>query len=473
MNELIVFEFTKDRELFELVKTVSTRLNTPAYVVGGYVRDLIMGNESKDIDITLVGNSKIFCEELKKEMKAKGDEVKLSVYETYGTVSLSSKLFGEVEFVTARNESYSRESRNPECTPGTLHEDLRRRDFTINAMAISLNKQTFGELVDMFDGYGDIKRGIIKTPIEPDSTFIDDPLRMLRAIRFASKYNFNIDEGTYKSIRSSAYRIRLIVKERVESELNKILTSNNPIRGISLLNDTGIIHYYMCAGVTQDMFDVPRYREPSDVETRLSASYRCLRNLELGLCDLKIGKLKGKTKEYATRCVWMRFITSLTPYVSNNYDSYSCELTYDEYEFVAKKIGHSTITELKTEWNILKWFTRINERVNSPMKINDVRQMAFEMGEDAIEIVKSITIIHGQASPFRINEIIKTIKSLEPDGILKGKLDISGEDIQEVTHLKPSRLYAYVKEMATQEVLAGKIKNTPEDIKKYLKTLLV
>lgn len=240
---MICQEYVTD-EIFTKIREVGKELGVKAYVVGGYVRDQFLGVSSKDIDVTIVGNSHIFADTLKDKLHAEGDtSATVSVFETYGTAQLKSVRYGEVEFVTARNESYSRDSRNPECHPGTLDEDLRRRDLTINAMAISLNEDSYGELVDMFGGRMDLMNKIAKTPIDPSMTYSDDPLRMLRTIRFATKYNLTIDDTTYSGIRQNAHRIKIIVPDRIHEELGKIMSFGNTSYGIHMLFETGLVHH--------------------------------------------------------------------------------------------------------------------------------------------------------------------------------------------------------------------------------------
>ena len=229
-------------KIFDKIAYISKYTKIPAYVVGGFVRDGILGVKSKDIDVTIVGNAKEFATYLRDSIIYDGDKTaSLTVYETYGTVQLKTKEYGEIEFVTARNESYSRNSRNPECHPGTLYEDLVRRDLTFNAMAISLcGDETNGMLIDLFGGLNDLKNKIARTPIDPNQTFSDDPLRMLRTIRFATKYHCTIDKTTFNGITDNVERIRIIVNERIHDELTKILSYSNSYDGIRLLYECGL-----------------------------------------------------------------------------------------------------------------------------------------------------------------------------------------------------------------------------------------
>jgi len=230
--------------IFPIVSSVAEDLGTRAFVIGGYVRDCFLGRVSKDIDIVVEGKGTAFAREVGRRVRSK-----VSVFETYGTAMLRYK-GTEIEFVGARRESYSRDSRNPIVEDGSLTDDQQRRDFTINAMALSLQKEDYGVLVDPFDGIKDLEKGIIRTPMDPDKTFDDDPLRMLRAVRFATKLStwnkyFNITPQCLDSIRRNAPRLEILTKERIVEELNKILITDHPSMGFFLMDRTGMIPYIL------------------------------------------------------------------------------------------------------------------------------------------------------------------------------------------------------------------------------------
>ena len=224
-------------KVFALVGRAADSLDRECYVVGGYVRDLIIGRHSKDIDFVTVGSGIELAREVAKRI---GPKTHLAVYRTYGTAQVHHGAL-ELEFVGARKESYHRESRNPIVEDGTLDDDLSRRDFTINAMAICVNENRFGELVDKFGGLADIERRIIRTPLDPDITFSDDPLRMMRAIRFATQLDFEIAPETLDAITRNAHRISIITQERITTELSKIMRSPKPSIGWDLLHRTGLL----------------------------------------------------------------------------------------------------------------------------------------------------------------------------------------------------------------------------------------
>ncbi|MDE6354040.1 MAG: CCA tRNA nucleotidyltransferase, partial [Prevotella sp.] len=230
-----------DKEIFRQISTVADNLGVECYVVGGYVRDIFLQRPSNDIDVVVVGSGIRVASELKQTL---GRKAHLSVFRNFGTAQVK---FGntEVEFVGARRESYSHDSRKPVVEDGTLEDDQNRRDFTINAMAICLNRNRFGELVDPFDGIYDLEDGIICTPLDPDVTFSDDPLRMLRCIRFATQLNFQIEDETFAALERNADRIRIISGERIKDELNKIMLTPTPSRGFVDLQRSGLLNLIM------------------------------------------------------------------------------------------------------------------------------------------------------------------------------------------------------------------------------------
>jgi len=222
--------------VFSIISKLAAEQDVQLYAIGGFVRDIFLGRPSKDVDIVVIGNGISFAESVAKKLK-----VKLSVFKNFGTASLKYHDL-EIEFVGARKESYRLDSRKPIVENGTLEDDQKRRDFTINALAISLHPGSFGELLDPFNGIGDLEKKLIRTPLNPSETFSDDPLRMMRAIRFATQLNFNIDERAIAAIKSNTGRISIVSQERITDELNKIILSPKPSIGFNYLFDTGLLH---------------------------------------------------------------------------------------------------------------------------------------------------------------------------------------------------------------------------------------
>lgn len=224
-------------EIFDKLKEVSKRTNIKAWLIGGYVRDLFLARECKDIDVVVVGSGIEFAQAFAIEL---GNNTSVNFFKNFGTAQVKYKDF-EIEFVGARKESYNRDSRKPIVEEGTLEDDQNRRDFTINALSISLNSEDFGTIYDPFNGLNDIENKIIRTPLDPDKTFIDDPLRMFRAIRFATQLDFRIEDKTLESIAKNKERIEIVSKERIVSELNKIIESSKPSLGFKLLDKVGLL----------------------------------------------------------------------------------------------------------------------------------------------------------------------------------------------------------------------------------------
>ena len=237
-----------DKDIFHEISEAADALSVECYVVGGYVRDLFLERPSNDIDVVVVGSGIEVASALKKKL---GKKAHLSVFRNFGTAQVKYK-DTEVEFVGARKESYNRDSRKPIVEDGTLEDDQNRRDFTINAMAVCLNKDRFGELVDPFDGVYDLEDGIIATPLDPDITFSDDPLRMMRCVRFATQLNFQIEDETYAALSRNAERLKIISGERICDEMNKIMLSKHPSSGFYYLKDTGLLDLILPELVAMD-----------------------------------------------------------------------------------------------------------------------------------------------------------------------------------------------------------------------------
>ena len=223
--------------IFKTVGEAADAVGRPCYVVGGYVRDMIIGRHSKDIDFVTVGSGIDLAQTVAGRL---GRGAHVNVYRSYGTAQIRRGDL-ELEFVGARRESYDRSSRNPVVEDGTLEEDIARRDFTINAMAISVNADNFGEVIDLYDGLSDIDKRIIRTPLDPDITFSDDPLRMLRAVRFATQLDFTLAPETFEALRRNAQRVEILARERIKDELFKIMAAPRPSTGWRLLHDSGLL----------------------------------------------------------------------------------------------------------------------------------------------------------------------------------------------------------------------------------------
>ncbi|MGZ3920259.1 MAG: CCA tRNA nucleotidyltransferase, partial [Bacteroidia bacterium] len=232
-----MYSFLNDN-IFKLIHQSADELSVDAYAIGGYVRDIFLKRPSKDIDVVTIGKGIDLAEKIAHKL---GPEAHLSIFKNFGTAQVKYKDL-DIEFVGARKESYNRSSRKPVVEDGSLEDDQNRRDFTINALAIGLSKNNYGKLLDPFDGLNDLENKIIRTPLDPDITYSDDPLRMMRAIRFATQLGFTIEANSFSSISKNKERIRIVSMERISDELNKIILSPVPSVGFKLLFDTGVLH---------------------------------------------------------------------------------------------------------------------------------------------------------------------------------------------------------------------------------------
>ena len=426
-------------------------MGVEAYVVGGYVRDHYLHRPSSDVDVVVVGSGVAVAEELARELG-----VKVSIFKTYGTAMLNWHGI-EVEFVGARRESYTPESRNPQVEPGTLRDDQLRRDFTINAMAWSLNGETFGELVDPFDGMYDLEDCIIRTPCEPDKTFSDDPLRMMRAVRFASQLGFDIDDETFDGICRQASRIQIIARERIAVELNKIMASPVPSIGLELMHNAGLLKYVLpelerMAGVEQ--------RGKHAHKDNFKHTLKVLDNVAKRSNDLwlrwaalfhDIGK--PQTKAYDPRAGW----------------------TFHQHEAVGSKMVPQLFRRLKLPMGepmrfVQKMvFLHMRPIVLSEDAVTDsaVRRLLFEAGDDVESLMTlceaDITSgIDRKVKLFLHNfELVRAkMHDLEErDRVRNFQPPITGDIIMRTYDLPPSSVVGEIKEVIKNAILDGVIPN--------------
>ncbi|MBR6545233.1 MAG: HD domain-containing protein [Alistipes sp.] len=437
--------------IFQHITAVVDSMGLEAYVVGGYVRDYYLHRPSSDIDVVVVGSGVAVAEELAKRLGAK-----LTIYRTYGTAMLRWK-DTEVEFVGARRESYTRQSRNPLVEPGTLEDDQRRRDFTINAMAWSVNGHNFGELVDPFGGMEDLEDCIIRTPCEPDKTFSDDPLRMMRAVRFASQLGFDIDDDTFDGICRQAERINIITKERIIVELNKIMESPVPSIGLTLMRVSGLLKYVLPE--LDRMAGVER-RGKHGHKDNFEHTMKVLDNIAKRTDDLwlrwaallhDIGK--PQTKEYDARQGW----------------------TFHQHEAVGSKIVPQIFRRLRLPMNepmrfVQKMvFLHMRPIVLSEDLVTDsaVRRLLFEAGDD---IDKLMTLCEADITSGNDNKVRLYLKNFElvrakmrdleeRDRVRNFQPPITGDLIMKTYNLPPSSIIGEIKEVIKNAILDGIIPN--------------
>lgn len=443
-------------EIFSIITLASENLNLKSYVIGGFVRDYFLRRgTAKDIDIVVVGSG---IELAKKVSKLLPNKPKVQIFKTYGTAMLRFQDI-EIEFVGARKESYSEESRNPAISEGTLKDDQNRRDFTINALALSLNEDDFGTLLDPFNGMKDLENQVLKTPLNPDITYSDDPLRMMRAIRFATQLNFEIEANSLEAIKKNADRLKIITRERIVEELHKILAAKKPSIGFLLLDKTNLL--------SQILPEIVALKGVEEIEGQSHKdnfyhTFEVVDNIALHTVDIwlrwaallhDIGK--APTKKFSKKVGW----------------------TFHGHEYVGSKMVYKLFTRLKMPLNNkLKFVQKMVLLSSRPIvlasEVTDsaIRRLVFDAGEDINSLMTLCEADITTKNPNKFKkyhrnfELVRTkIKEVEErDHVRNFQPPISGEEIMKAFNLKPCREIGIIKEAIKEAILEGEIPNEHE-----------
>lgn len=458
-------EFLDTDSLFELIARSAKELNYPTYLVGGYVRDLLLKRESKDIDVVCVGSGIKLAEQIASNVE---EHVHVTRFKNFGTAMIK---IGEreVEFVGARKESYQRDSRKPIVEDGTLEDDQQRRDFTINALAISLNTNDYGDLVDPFGGVKHLGEKLIKTPLDPNITFSDDPLRMMRAIRFASQLEFDISPETFQAIYDNRKRIEIISQERIITELNKIILSKTPSYGFKLLFQSGLLEFIFPELLALKGIDAINGKAHKD------NFYHTLQVLD-NICEM-------------TDDLWLRWAAILHDIAKPQTKRFDDKIgwTFHGHEDLGAKFVPDIFRRLKLpldeRMKRVQKLVRLHLRPIALVKdhITDaaIRRVIFEAGDDVEGLMtlcraditsKDHKKVQRYLDNFDIvEEKMKEIE--EKDKLRNFQPVITGEIIMETFDMKPSRLVGEIKKEVREAILEGKIKNELKDALPFMKKL--
>lgn len=442
--------------VFKIVGAAGDRLGVPVYVVGGFSRDLILKRPSKDIDFVCVGSGIRLAKET---AAALGPNIHVSIFKNFGTAQLNFEGL-DLEFVGARKESYRNDSRKPVVEDGTLEDDQKRRDFTINALAISLNKETFGDLIDPFDGIGDMKRKLIRTPLDPLITFSDDPLRMMRAVRFASQLNFDIDADTFAALSDQASRLKIVSQERITDELNKIIMSKVPSYGFKLLFHSGLLKQFFPELVALHGVEYVGNRAHKD---NFFHTLQVLDNVAAVSDDLWLR--------------WAAILHDIAKPATKRYDK-EHGWTFHGHEDRGARMTPHLFRKLKLPMDERMGFVQNLVRLHlRPIPLakevtdSAIRRLLFDAGDHVDALMKLCRADVTSKNLHKVDRILKNFDLVEQkmkeveekDHLRNFQPPVSGDEIMQIFNLPPSKIIGDLKEQIKEAILEGHIRNDRDE----------
>ena len=442
--------------VFKVASEIITEEGLEAYVIGGYVRDLILDRPSKDIDIVVVGNGLDLAEKCAKKLRVK----KVSLFQRFGTAQFVYKDL-EVEFVGARKESYRSDSRKPTVEDGSLQDDQNRRDFTINALALSLHKDSFGDLIDPFGGMEDLEKEIIRTPLEPAKTYSDDPLRMMRAVRFAAQLNFKIERKSLEAISENAHRLEIISRERIMDEFNKMVLCKTPSRGIKLLYATKLLHQFF-----------PEMVKLQGIEKRDGKAHKDNFYHTLEVLD----NISEKTDNLWLR--WAAILHDIAKPPTKRFDE-KVGWTFHGHEDLGARMVPKIFKRLKLpldhKMKYVQKLVRLHLRpialVKGSVTDSAVRRLLFEAGDDIEDLMLLCNADITSKNEFKVKKYKKNFQIVEEklrdveekDRVRNFQPPISGDVIMKTFDLKPCHEIGVIKSRIKEAILEGEISNDREE----------
>lgn len=450
--------------VFKKIGAVADQLSVEAYAVGGFVRDIFLKRPSKDVDFVCVGSGIDLAEAV---AKALGPRVKVNVFRNFGTAQITYEDL-ELEFVGARKESYRSESRKPVVEDGTLEDDQRRRDFTINAMAVSLNNQRYGELIDPFDGTGDIHRKIIRTPLDPVITFSDDPLRMMRAVRFASQLNFDIEADTFAALTSQAERLKIVSAERIIDELNKIIMSPVPSYGFKLLFHSGLLKQFFPEMVA--LYGV-EYIGNQSHKDNFFHTLQVLDNVSKLSDDLWLR--------------WAAIMHDIAKPATKKFDKQH-GWTFHGHEEKGARMTPAIFRRLKLPMDERMLFVQKLVRLHlRPIPLvrnvtdSAIRRLLFEAGNDIEALMKLCRADITSKNNEKVTRFLKNFDLVEKkmveveqkDNIRNFQPPVSGDEIIKMYSIPPGRIIGEIKERIKEAILEGEIRNDRDEALSLLRKI--